>query len=73
MTPGRRGWIVLALVAASALATCARPTADDEAHMIVRYVRNERGGLVFDADRQVIVDEVVHGRVEIEISDALVL
>jgi hypothetical protein len=44
-------------------------TADSEAGMLVRYVNP----MVFDAERQCMVDEVVHGRVEIEIVDEAVL
>lgn len=44
-------------------------TADDEANVIVRYV----DPLQIDKERQELVDEVVHGRVEIEFQDEVVL
>ena len=48
-------------------------TADDEAGMIVRYKVGPDGRLEVDAARECIVDEVCHGRVEIEIQDEMVL
>lgn len=48
-------------------------TADDEAGVIVRHVKDNDGNLIFDKDRQAFEDEVRHGRVEIEVSDAMVL
>jgi peptide subunit release factor RF-3 len=44
-------------------------TADSEAGMVVRYVMP----LQFDVDRERLVDEVVHGKVEIEFHDQVVL
>lgn len=44
-------------------------TADSEAGVVVRYVQP----LQYDAERQRMVDEVVHGKVEIELADELVL
>lgn len=48
-------------------------TADTEAGMIVRYKIEEDGGLSVDPERECIMDEVVHGRVEIEVVDEMVL
>lgn len=48
---------------------CAAVTADDEAGMLVRYVEP----LQVDSDRECIVDEICHGRVEIEIVEEMVL
>lgn len=44
-------------------------TADSDAGMVVRLVQP----LCFDAARQAFVDEVCHGRVEIEFHDEYVL
>lgn len=44
-------------------------TADSEAGVVVRYVHP----FVFDKERECMVDEVVHGRVEIELADEMVL
>lgn len=44
-------------------------TADDEVGMIVRL----KTPMTFDADRQCMVDEVLHGKVEIDIQDEMVL
>lgn len=44
-------------------------TADDEAGVIMRY----KSPVEFDKERQCLVDEVVHGKVEIEIIDESVL
>lgn len=48
-------------------------TADDEAGVVVRYKRDAEGEMEFDVDREDYVDEVVHGRVEIEVVDEMVL
>lgn len=42
-------------------------TADDEAGMIVRFKVGADGEFEFDRDRACLVDEVVHGKVEIEL------
>lgn len=44
-------------------------TADDHCGMIVRFVHP----LVWDSDRHCMVDEAVHGKVEIEFADEMVL
>jgi hypothetical protein len=44
-------------------------TADSDCGMVVRYVHP----FVYDPDRQALVDEVVHGKVEIEFADEMVL
>jgi len=44
-------------------------TADDEAGVIVRY----KEPMAWDAERACLIDEVVHGRVEIDICDEEVL
>jgi hypothetical protein len=44
-------------------------TADSEAGVVVRYVQPFQ----YDAERQRLVDEVVHGKVEIELADEMVL
>lgn len=41
-------------------------TADSAAGMIVRLKTDDKGQYVYDAERQDIVDEVLHGKVEIE-------
>jgi hypothetical protein len=48
-------------------------TADSEVGMVVRYLRNAAGALIVDRERERVVDEVVHGKVEIEIIDEMVL
>lgn len=48
-------------------------TADSEAGLIIRYKRNATGGITYDAERQALLDEVLHGRVEIEIHKRRVL
>lgn len=44
-------------------------TADDEAGMIVRYVQP----LTVDPARECVMDEVLHGKVEIEVIEETVL
>jgi hypothetical protein len=44
-------------------------TADSDCGMVVRYMHPFQ----FDADRRALVDEVVHGKVEIEFQDEMVL
>lgn len=48
-------------------------TADSDCGMVVRYAKNEAGSLVYDQERQELIDEVVHGKVEIEFQDVMVL
>lgn len=48
-------------------------TADDEAGVIVRYKVGADGAFVFDREREDLVDEVLHGKVEIEFIDESVL
>lgn len=48
-------------------------TADAEAGMIVRYTRDDKGAFTFDRERQAFTDEVLHGKVEIEIIERLFL
>ena len=44
-------------------------TADSDCGMVVRYVHPFQ----YDAERAALVDEVVHGKVEIEFADEMVL
>jgi hypothetical protein len=48
-------------------------TADDEAGMLVRWKVDASGNVEFDRERECVVDEVCHGRVEIEIVDEMVI
>lgn len=48
-------------------------TADSEAGVIVRVKTDAAGNPIVDKERQEIVDEVLHGKVEIEIYDAVVM
>jgi hypothetical protein len=48
-------------------------TADDEAGMIVRYIKDTDGEILVDLDRECPMDEVVHGKVEIEVVEEMVL
>ena len=40
-------------------------TADSEHGMVVRYKHDTAGALIWDKERQCLVDEVLHGKVEI--------
>jgi hypothetical protein len=48
-------------------------TADSEAGVLVRYKIDDEGEMEFDLDREDYVDEVIHGKVEIEVVDEMVL
>lgn len=48
-------------------------TADSEAGMVVRIKCDAQGNAVVDKDRQAFVDEVLHGKVEIELYDEVTL
>lgn len=48
-------------------------TADDHCGMVVRLSKDKDGEWAFDHDRQALVDEVVHGKVEIEWMDEVML
>lgn len=54
------------------LQTCA-VTADSDCGMVVRLAKGANGEMTYDADRQCIADEVVHGKVDIEFADEMVL
>ena len=48
-------------------------TADDEAGVVVRYGFDVNGDPIYDQDRQCLIDEVIHGKVEIEFMPTAVL
>lgn len=62
-----------ALVTLNGEHECGAITADSEAGVVVRYKTDAEGEMEFDLDREDYVDEVVHGKVEIEVVDEMVL
>ena len=48
-------------------------TADSDCGMIVRLLTDAKGDFIFDRDRRAFQDEVLHGKVEIDLYDEVIL